>query len=157
MASERVFLVVVDDSPEMQAALRYACLRVKALNGRVALLRVIPPGEFQHFMGISALMQAEAEAEAETLLERLSKDVEALSGHPPRLFVRTGTSRDVVIALIAEEPEISILVLAADTGANGPGPLVTALSGKFVGNLRVPLTIVPGNLTPEAIDAIASG
>lgn len=157
MANERVFLVVVDDSPEMQAALRYACLRAKALNGRVALLRVIPPGEFQHFMGISALIQAEAEAEAEILLSRLGKDVEELSGHPPRLFVRTGASRDVVIALIAEEPEISILVLAADTGSNGPGPLVTALSGTFVGKLRVPLAIVPGNLPPESIDAIATG
>lgn len=157
MADKRVFLVVVDDSPEMQAALRYACLRAKALDGRVALLRVIPPAEFQHFIGVGALIQAEAEADAETLLNRLSKDVETLSGHAPELFVRTGSSRDVVIALIAEQPEISILVLAADTGNNGPGPLVSALSGKFIGKLRVPLTIVPGNLTAENIDAIATG
>jgi hypothetical protein len=57
--------------------------------------------------------------------------------------------------LIAEEPMISILVLGAATGPKGPGPLVSAVTGKFVGRLRVPVTIVPGNLSVEEIDGIA--
>ena len=56
--------------------------------------------------------------------------------------------------LLDEEPSISILVLGANTGTRGPGPLVEALSGKLVGKLRVPVTIVPGNLSDEAVDAI---
>lgn len=56
--------------------------------------------------------------------------------------------------LIDDEPAISILVLAADTGPRGPGPLVSALAGKYVGRLRVPLTIVPGGLSDGQIDAI---
>ena len=37
-ADERVFLVVVDESPEMRNALRYACRRAKRTGGRVAML-----------------------------------------------------------------------------------------------------------------------
>ena len=40
-------------------------------------------------------------------------------------------------------------------GSKGPGPLVSALTGKFVGKMRVPVTIVPGNLTVGDIEKIA--
>ena len=154
MSTNRVFLVVVDDSPEMQAALRFACRRAHSSGGQVALLRVIEPTEYEHFASIGNLMRAEAREAAEELLNRLAGDVNQLSGHLPVLHVREGNPRDELIALIAEEPSISVLVLAADTGPGGPGPLVTALTGKYIGKLRVPLTLVPGSLTPEQIDAI---
>jgi len=45
-------------------------------------------------------------------------------------------------------------VLAASAGAEGPGPLITALTGKALTKLRVPLTIVPGGLTEQQLDAL---
>jgi len=57
--------------------------------------------------------------------------------------------------LLDEEPGISILVLAAGTGAEGPGPLITTLIGKMSGRMRVPITIVPGILTDAEIAALA--
>ena len=72
----------------------------------------------------------------------------------PILYVREGDRRDELLKLIDEEPSISILVLGAATGAKGPGPLVSALTTKFVGKLRVPVTIVPGHLSLESIDTI---
>ncbi len=56
--------------------------------------------------------------------------------------------------LLEEEPSIAILVLGASTGKRGPGPLVEALTGKLIGKLHVPVTIVPGNLSNEEVDAI---
>ena len=41
--SQRKFLVIADDSPEFQAALRFACRRARSTGGHVALLRVIEP------------------------------------------------------------------------------------------------------------------
>ncbi|MCH8808530.1 MAG: universal stress protein, partial [Proteobacteria bacterium] len=41
--SDRVFLVVVDETEEMKVALRFACLRARRTGGRVALLYVIEP------------------------------------------------------------------------------------------------------------------
>lgn len=152
--SGRVFLVVVDDSEEMRAALRYACNRARNSNGRVALLRVVEPAEFQHFATIGNLMRAEARQEAEELLQRMAAEVNDFSGQLPVLYVREGNVREELIRLVSEDPQVSILVLAADTGPGGPGPLITALTGKFIGRLRVPLTIVPGNLSDEQILAI---
>lgn len=150
----RTFLVVVDDTEEMRAALRFACRRARNTGGRVALLRVAEPAEFQHFASIGDLMREESRAAAEALLHRLAAEVNAMSGEVPMLYVREGVARDELLALINEEPSISILVLAAGTGPDGPGPLVSALTGKYVNRLRTPLTIVPGSLTDDAIDAL---
>jgi nucleotide-binding universal stress UspA family protein len=152
--SERTFLVVVDDSDEMRAAIRYACRRARHTGGRVALLRVIAPAEFQHFAAIGNLMRDEARAEAETLLTRLAGQLQEISGELPVIYVREGDPRDELLALIDEEPTISILVLAAGTGSEGPGPLISALTGRAVNRLRIPLTIVPGSLTDQVIDSL---
>jgi len=152
--SERTFLVVVDDTEEMRAALRYACRRARHTGGRVALLRVITPAEFQHFAAIGNLMSEEARADAEDLLQRLGGEVQQISGELPVIHVREGDPRDELLALIDQEPAISILVLAAGTGAEGPGPLVSALTGRSLAKLRVPITIVPGHLTDRVIDSL---
>jgi len=147
----RIFLVVVDESEEMRVALRYAALRAKRTGGKVALLYVIEPSDLQQWMAVESLMREERRQEAETLLQRLSGEVAELCGTLPIVFIREGRRRDELLSLLEEEPTISILVLAAGAGAEGPGPLVTQLVGKMSGRMRVPITVVPGNLTNEQI------
>ena len=152
---ERVMLVVVDDSPEMAVALRYACRRARHAVGRIALLHVIERTEFQTWLGVGDLMAKEARQEAEQLLQRVAKQVVEQVGNMPIIYLRDGKQSDELMRLIAEEPSISILILGANTGQGGPGPLVSSLTGKMVGKLRIPVTIVPGNLSDEDIDAIS--
>lgn len=154
-AGDRVFLVVVDDTEEMQVALRFACGRAKHTGGRVALLYVIEPHDFQHWMAVGDLMREEARNEAEQLLQKLAAQAGEWAGGMPILYLREGSRRDALLELIDEEPRISILVLGASTGTGGPGPLVSALTGKFIGKLRIPVTVVPGNLSEEDIDSIS--
>ena len=154
-AINRIFLVVVDESPELKVALRYACIRARKTGGRVALLAVVEPAEAQQWMGVNELMREEARMAAEQILQKVAADVQKTSNAMPILFVREGNRRDELLKLIDEEPSISILVLGAATGNKGPGPLVSALTGKFVGKMRVPVTIVPGNLSLEDVDNIA--
>jgi nucleotide-binding universal stress UspA family protein len=151
--AHRVFLVVVDQSAELKLALRFAARRARATGGRVAMLYVTEPAEAE-WLGVGDIMREERRAEAEQRLQELSTQVQNLSGEMPILYVREGTVRDELLKLVDEEPSISILVLAADAGAGGPGPLVTALTGKFAGKLHIPLTIVPGSLSDEEVDAI---
>ena len=152
---DRVFLVVVDDTEEMKVALRCACRRAAHTGGRVALLYVVESSEFQHWMSVGDLMREEARSEGEQILQRCAAQVSEQTGSLPVLYLREGSRRNQLMDLIDEEPSISILVLAADTGPRGPGPLVSALTGKFVGKLRVPVTIVPGNLSNDQVDNIA--
>ncbi|HVY99582.1 MAG TPA: universal stress protein [Dongiaceae bacterium] len=151
----RVFLVVVDDTPELRLAIRYACLRAKKTGGRVAMVHVTAPEDMQEWIGVSRLIREESRQQAEALMQKMAAEVQKLSGNMPVLYFREGDRREEVMKLIDEEPSVSILVLGAATGPKGPGPLVQALTSKYVGKLRVPVTIVPGNLTAEDIDHIA--
>jgi nucleotide-binding universal stress UspA family protein len=155
MPESRVFLVVVDESPEMQKALHYACRRAKRTGGRVALLYVMPPPEGQQWGAVAELMHQEARQEAEQIVARHAETAATLTGQPPSIYIREGKSRDELLKLVAEDRSISVLVLGSSSGGEGPGPLVTAFTGKGGNQLRIPLTIVPGALSEAEIDAIS--
>ncbi len=153
-AAERLFLVIVDDSAELEAAITFACFRARNTGGRVGLLRVIEPADFQHWAAVGDLMRQEARSDAEALLQQLAGQVMEKHGKYPVLYVREGERKEELLSLIDEEPDIRVLVLAAATGAKGPGPLISFLTKKIIGGMRVPVTIVPGGLTTEQIEAL---
>src|SRR6185369_15793326 len=101
-ADERVFLVVVDESPEMRNALRYACRRAKRTGGRVALLYVMPPPEGQTWGGVADLMREEARHEAEQTVARYADVAATMTGLPPAIHIREGKSRDELVKLLNE-------------------------------------------------------
>ena len=154
-APSRVFLAVVDETPEHRIAVRYAARRAAHTGGRLAMLYVIEPTELQHFRAIEELALAERREAAEELLQHLCEEIGPIAGAMPIVYIREGRRRDQLLALITEEPTISILVLAAGTGAEGPGPLVSSLAGKTAARLRIPITIVPGGLTMDQVDALS--
>ena len=151
---ERIFLVVVDETEEMRIALRYAALRAFHTGGKVALLAVIEPPGVQLSKGVEERIEEERREEAEKLITALTAEVKGTCGAMPIVYIREGRRREELLALISEEPSISVLVLAAGTGQEGPGPLITALIGR-TGQLRVPITIVPGSLSDDQIAALA--
>lgn len=154
---DRIFLVVVDATEEMRLALRFACHRARHTGGRVALLYVMEPADFQHWMAVEEKMREERRDEAERVLQDLAAEAKELTGKMPVLHVREGVAGDEIVKLIEEEPGISVLVLGAGTDKNGPGPLVTSLAGKLSGEFPIPITVVPGNLSEEQIDALSGG
>ena len=151
---ERTFLVVVDNSVELHVALRFASLRAKKTGGRVALLYVVEPADFQHWMAVEDLMREEGRQEAEAVLQKYSAEVQEWSGKTPVFYLREGKLHDELLKLIEEDQSISILVLGAATGTEGPGPLISSLTGKMTSDLRIPLTIVPGYLTDEQLESL---
>ncbi len=152
--ADRTFLVVVDNSEELKAALRFACRRVVRAGGTIALFHAVPQSEFHHFATIGELMDQEARTEAERLLQQVAAEVHRQTGQFPSLYIRQGDPLDQLLEVLDEEPAISVLVLGAGTGNEGPGLIVSALSGKLAGKIRIPVTIVPGNLSDERIDAL---
>jgi len=88
------------------------------------------------------------------LLKELADEVQQQSEILPELVVREGPIRDVVIKLIDEDHAVRILVLGAGSGSDGPGPLVSQMAGKMSGAMRVPVTVVPGNLSDDQLDLL---
>lgn len=149
----RKFLVVLDDSRECLNAMRFAALRAAHTGAGVTILAVIPPEEFQHWIGVADIMRAEARERIEAHFEVFAKWMRDRHGINPELVIREGEPVNEILALIREDPEIGVLVLGAGTDKSGPGPLVTQLS-KSSGTLPVPITIVPGELSKERLEAI---
>jgi nucleotide-binding universal stress UspA family protein len=154
-AEPRVFLVVVDETAEHHLALHYAARRAAHTGGKLALLHVVEPPGVQLSGAVEELAREEQRDAAEQLMGRLCEQFAPVAGSMPIVYIREGRPQDELVALINEEPDISILVLAAGTGSAGPGPLVSYLTGKQAARLRIPITIVPGGLTVEQIDALS--
>jgi nucleotide-binding universal stress UspA family protein len=149
----RKFLVVVDKTPECKVAIRFATRRAMATGGRVTLLCVAQPADFQQWRGVEEIMKDEAHQEAEALIHAAAKAVNELSGIISELIIAEGRAMDALMELLKGDSDISILVLATSTAKEGPGPLVATVA--TAAHYPIPVTIVPGSLTDAEIDSLA--
>lgn len=149
----RKFMVVVDETPECMNAMRFAARRAAKTGGGVVMLYVIAPDDFQHWMGVAELMRQEARDAAEQRLSELATEVHNLSGVTPEFVIREGNRAEEVLSLIEEDTEVGVLVLGAGEGDN-PGPLVSQLVARMGGRMPIPVTVVPGAMSMERIDAV---
>jgi hypothetical protein len=70
--------------------------------------------------------------------------------------IREGKLVDTIKQQIEDDEDIAVLVLGASKEATGPGPLVSSLAaGVTAGRFPIPITIVPGDLNLEEIQALA--
>ena len=151
---ERYILVIADESKEMEVALEYACARSKKTDRKIIIATFIEPLDVLTTHGVQEIMKNEAREEAELRLQNASNIVKKSTGLNPLLKIREGNSIDELIALIEEEKNINVLVLAANVDEKGPGPIVSALTSKEYSRLRIPVMIVPGNFSKNHIAQI---
>jgi nucleotide-binding universal stress UspA family protein len=149
----RKFLVVLDDSRECLNAMRFASMRAAKTGGGVTILSIIPPEEFQHWIGVGDIMREEARERIEAHFEVFAKWMRDKQGVNPELVIREGESVPEILAQIREDAEIGVLVLGAGAEKSGPGPLVTQLT-RTAGSLPIPITIVPGEMSKERLEAV---
>jgi hypothetical protein len=139
----RTFLVIIDESEEATAALRYAARRAAAVGGAVHLLALVPQQNFSAFGAVQATIEAEARDRAEMLAHGVAGNLLATSGIMPTISVKIGMGQKIVSEFLAEHKEVASLVLGAAKGSN-PGPLVTHFSAA-AGSLPCPLYIIPAD------------
>ncbi|WP_298296280.1 universal stress protein [uncultured Litoreibacter sp.] len=149
----RKFLVVLDDSRECLNAMRFASMRAARTGGGVEVLAVIPPEEFNHWIGVGDIMRQEARERIEAHFEVFAKWMRDKQGIDPELVIREGEPVVEILAQVTDDPEVGVLVLGAGTDS-GPGPLVTEMTRRS-GSLPMPITIVPGDMSKERLEAIS--
>ncbi len=153
----RKFLLIVDDSQEVESALYYAASRIAHSSGSLAMLYVIEPQEHQPWAGVRQV-QIEEETNKAKALFRMFKRKLHLAGFDQVLceeLIREGIKAEEILKAIAEDEDVAILVLGAAIDAKGPGPLVAALAAGKTGGFPIPVTVVPGNLALSDIIALA--
>lgn len=154
----RKFLLIVDESQEVESALYYAASRVQRSSGSLVMLHVIEPGEYQHWAGVRQVQLEEQTTKAKALFRLLRRKLHLAGMDDIEVddVIREGKTAEEIVKLIADDEDIAILVLGASLDAKGPGPLVSSLAaGKAAGGFPVPITVVPGKLSLEDIKAIA--
>ena len=149
------FLVVIDETPECDRAVYYASRRAARIGASVIMLRVVETHDRnQQWLGVADIMRAEAHEDANAALDRASGRANGVAGITPERAVREGETAEEILNLIEEDEDIAVLVLAAGTGKDGPGPLVLTLS-KMAGEYPIPVALVPGHLSDEELDAMS--
>ena len=153
MSKEKYILVIADGSKEMEVALQYACSRSKKTNRKIIIATFIEPIDVLTTQGVTEIMQNEAREEAEKIIQIAASIVKESTGIIPVLQIREGEIMKELKALIDEEKDINVLVIAAnvDEKDNSPGPIINALVSKELSNFRVPVMIVPGNFSKDHI------
>jgi len=149
----RKFLVILDDSRECLNAMRFAAMRATNTGGGVTILSVIPPDEFNHWIGVADIMREEARERIIVHFEVFAKWMRDRQGIDPELVIREGEAVSEILAQIQEDPDIGVLVLGAGTEKSGPGPLIASMT-KQAGFLPIPMTLVPGEMSKERLESI---
>ena len=150
---KRKFLCVIDRTSECDRAVLYAERRATKVGGALTLLYVSEPESFQHWIGVEQIMSAEAREMGEEALQKYAQFCREHGNIDPELIYREGKTHEEILALIEEDQDIAVLVLAAGDSSEGPGPLVGALGGS--GNAyTIPVIVVPFNMTLEDITSV---
>jgi nucleotide-binding universal stress UspA family protein len=148
------YLIVIDDSDECDRAVYYASRRSARTGAGVVMLRVIETKDRNsQWLGVADIMRAEAHEEAQAILAHFASRAEAIAGITPEQIIREGEIATEILNQIEEDEDIAILVLAAGTGNDGPGPLVADLSHS-AGTFPIPVAIVPGHLGDQDLDTM---
>ena len=154
----RKMLVITDDSKEVEAALFFCASRIKHSSGVIVMLHVIEPQDFPSLMGVQALYIEEEtkKAQARFRLFRRKLNQAGYENVATEEVIREGHPTEEIVKLISEDQDIGIMVLGAAVDARGPGPLVSSLAaGNRAGTFPIPITIVPGDLTEDELQALA--
>ena len=148
-------LVIVDDTAEWDRAVYYASRWAVRVGGGVVMLRIIETEEQnQEWLGVADIMRAEAHEDANAALDRAAGRANGIAAITPERLIREGDTTDQILDVIDQDVDIAMLVLAANPGPEGPGPVVTMMA-KTVGSFPIPVTIVSGDLSDEDIDGLS--
>ena len=148
-------LVIVDETAEWDRAVYYASRWAIRVDGGVVMLRIIEnEDQNQQWLGVADIMRAEAHEEANAALDRASGRANGIAAITPERVIREGDPAEQLLDVIEKDVDIAMLVLAANPGPEGPGPLIATMANT-VGTFPIPVVIVPGDLSDVEIDALS--
>lgn len=148
------YLCIVDETPECGRALRYGARRAVRIGGELLLCAIIPELEAGEWLGVHETMTAHLRADLQTRMAQAVADVTASTDILPQTLILQGNRARTIRELVDKDTDIAVLVLAAGNGPEGPGPLISQLVQHHAAQFPIPITIVPGDLSDEALDAL---
>ncbi len=150
----RTYLVVIDETPEAEMALRYAARLAAKTDGCIEILTIIRQQDFVAWGAVQATIEAEAREHADDVAKSALEMLGEQSNVATNISLEKGDPVSLIREVLAARADIAALVLGA-ASSGGPGPLVTHFAGTECGSLPCPVIVVPGSMSPEAIDKLS--
>jgi len=151
----RTYLVVMDDSGEARAALRFAARRAVKTGGTLEVLAITPAQDFVQWGGVQAAIEEEQQLRIEaSVAEALGELPGTEAFRPGAILIRAGEPGPIVRELLGTREDIAALVLGTAPSGD-PGPLVAAFTGSDSGKLPCPVMLIPGGLSDERLEALS--
>jgi nucleotide-binding universal stress UspA family protein len=148
-------LVIVDDTAEWDRAVYYASRWAVRVGGGVVMLRIIETeDQNQQWLGVADIMRAEAHEDADAALDRAAGRANGIAAITPERVIREGDPTEQILDVIDKDVDIALMVLAANPGPEGPGPIITMMTD-VVGSFPIPVTIISGDLSDLDIDCLS--
>lgn len=151
----RLYLVILDHSPEFMKALRFAIRMAIVAGGHVGILHVLDEDDVQSWGKIEARLKLEVRQMAEKKIWDVAKIINDTCSQLPVIFIEEGDRRKSVVDVANNvDNGVGMLILGASSSARGGGPLVRHMSGGGFNDLKVPVVLVPEHLDDIWIDGI---
>ena len=141
------FLVVVDESQEFLAALKYACINAKKSKMGIILLYVIELENFRHWKGVETIMRKEQEDQANEIIREYIEMINKTYNLKVKSILKKGEIIDILISVLKNKRyKITNLVLGLAMENQESNKIIGSMTSSLRKKLTLPITIVPGNL-----------
>lgn len=152
---KRTYLVVMDDSGEARAALRFAARRAAKTGGGLEVLAITASQDFVQWGGVQAAIEEEQQLRIEAVVAEALGELPGTDAlRPGAILIRSGEPVALVRDLLGERDDIAALVLGT-APAGDPGPLVAAFTGSDSGKLPCPVMLIPGGISDERLETLS--
>ena len=104
MSKELTFLVILDGTPEMFNALRYAAQRSARNDGRVAILYTFDTLEFSHWKAVEDIAEAESRDDAESKIKEYENFILEFTNKKPKKYHYTLVLKNLSLLCYQSNP-----------------------------------------------------
>tara|TARA_A100001015_G_scaffold217885_1_gene244855 strand:+ start:2023 stop:2490 length:468 start_codon:yes stop_codon:yes gene_type:complete len=141
------FLVIVDESPEFLAALKYACKNAKKNKMGIILLYVIELENFRHWKGVETIMRKEQDDKAKEIIAEYIDMIDKTYNLKVKSILKKGEIIDILIEVLKNKRyKITNLVLGLAMENQESNKIIGSMTSSLRKKLTLPIIIVPGNL-----------
>lgn len=148
-----VIIACVDITNTSSRALKYACLKAKKMNFAVTILAVMEDSHKNLMFGSRAIAQ-DKRKQLEKNLIKLTEEIYNSTGITPAISVREGEIMNEILKEIKDTPRCAMLVLGKSQNALSDNSLLPKVAKKIGNKIKVPVTIVPENLSDEFLEKL---
>ncbi|MBL60629.1 MAG: universal stress protein UspA [Candidatus Pelagibacter sp.] len=151
---KKKFLVVIDNTKELENAIYFAAKRAKNTNGSLSMLYVVDNAINAQWSKVEHLIEQEETSEAKKICRSWAQKIKNNFSVDTEIIIKLGNRTVEIIKVLKEDKDIRFLVLATSAEGEDPGPIIKSLLSSKMRDLSIPIVLVPGSMNEKDLNSI---